>query len=47
VAVADRILMLRDGQVQADGPRDAVLAALQAARQPPTSPAPGQSALPA
>jgi ATP-binding cassette subfamily C exporter for protease/lipase len=47
VAVADRILMLRDGQVQADGPRDAVLAALQAARQPPASPAPDQSALPA
>jgi ATP-binding cassette subfamily C exporter for protease/lipase len=47
VAVADRILMLRDGQVQADGPRDAVLAALQAARQPPASPATDQSALPA
>ena len=47
VAVADRILMLRDGQVQADGPRDAVLAALQVARQPPASPATDQSALPA
>ena len=32
VAVADRILILRDGQVQADGPRDAVVAALQAPR---------------
>ena len=31
VAVADRILMLRDGRVQIDGPRDAVIAALQAA----------------
>jgi ATP-binding cassette subfamily C exporter for protease/lipase len=47
VAVADRILMLRDGQVQADGPRDDVLAALQSARQSPPSPAHGQSALPA
>ncbi len=34
VAVADRILILRDGQIQAHGPRDAVLAALQAARAP-------------
>lgn len=33
VAVADRILLLRDGLVQADGPRDAVVAALQAAHQ--------------
>jgi ATP-binding cassette subfamily C exporter for protease/lipase len=33
LAVADRILMLHDGQVQADGPRDTVLAALQASRQ--------------
>ncbi|WP_114971932.1 type I secretion system permease/ATPase [Rhodoferax ferrireducens] len=32
VAVADRIVILRDGQVQADGPRDAVIAALQAPR---------------
>ena len=33
VAVADRILLLRDGTVQADGPRDAVVAALQTAQQ--------------
>lgn len=33
VAVADRILVLRDGAVQADGPRDTVLAALQNAQQ--------------
>lgn len=50
VAVADRILILRDGQVQADGPRDAVIAALQAAPQQASTkptPAPGMSALPA
>lgn len=39
VSVADRILLLRDGQVQAEGPRDAVIAALQAA-QPKAPPAP-------
>ena len=33
VAVADRILLLRDGAVQADGPRDTVLAAMQSAQQ--------------
>ena len=38
VSVADRILLLRDGQVQADGPRDAVIAALQAAARPAPSP---------
>ena len=39
VSVADRILLLRDGQVRADGPRDAVIAALQAAARPaPSSP---------
>lgn len=31
LAVADRLLLLQDGRVQAEGPRDAVLAALQAA----------------
>ena len=39
VAVADRLLLLRDGQVQAQGPRDAVIAALQAQRPAP-APAP-------
>jgi ATP-binding cassette subfamily C exporter for protease/lipase len=49
VAVADRILILRDGQVVADGPREAVIAALQAQRQPPPKPAPmpDAAALPA
>lgn len=41
VAVADRLLVLRDGRVHADGPRDAVMAALQAGRQP--APAAGSS----
>jgi ATP-binding cassette subfamily C exporter for protease/lipase len=31
LAVADRLLLLRDGRIQADGPRDSVLASLQAA----------------
>ena len=35
LAVADRVLVLRDGRVQAEGPRDAVLAALRAAQAPP------------
>ena len=35
LAVADRVLILRDGQVVANGPRDAVLAALKAQRPPP------------
>ena len=33
VAVADRVLLLRDGTVQADGPRDAIMAAMQSAQQ--------------
>jgi ATP-binding cassette subfamily C exporter for protease/lipase len=39
VAVADRILILRDGQVVANGPRDAVIASLQVPRTPITPPA--------
>ncbi len=38
VAVADRVLILRNGMVQADGPRDAVLAALRAAQATPAGP---------
>ena len=33
LAVADKMLVLRDGQTQAFGPRDDVLAALQKAAQ--------------
>lgn len=49
VAVADRILILRDGQVIANGPRDAVIAAMQAQQptQPPKAQLPGATALPA
>ncbi|HXE47131.1 MAG TPA: type I secretion system permease/ATPase, partial [Ramlibacter sp.] len=39
VAVADRILILQDGRIVADGPRDAVLASLRPAapqHEPPT-----------
>lgn len=35
VQVADRIVVLQDGQVQLDGPRDAVVAAIKAAAQNP------------
>ena len=47
VQLADQLLLLRDGQVQLQGPRDAVLAQLRAA-QPPARPAPASqgSALP-
>jgi ATP-binding cassette subfamily C exporter for protease/lipase len=38
VAVADRLLILHNGMVQADGPRDEVLAALRAAQTAPASP---------
>jgi ATP-binding cassette subfamily C exporter for protease/lipase len=41
VAVADRLLVLRDGRVQAEGPRDGVLAGLRAAQAQPAAPAPG------
>ena len=37
VAVADRILILRDGHLVANGPRDAVIAAMQAQRAAPQS----------
>ncbi|MDD2811446.1 type I secretion system permease/ATPase [Rhodoferax sp.] len=58
ISVADRLLILRDGQVVANGPRDAVIAAMQAPRPAPTNPAvnpatvssaqfPGVTALPA
>ena len=49
VAVADRILILRDGQVVANGPRDAVIASLQATRPVANPPAqlPGAAAIPA
>ena len=47
VSVADRILLLRDGQVQADGPRDAVISALQAAAKPaPSASAPATNSSP-
>lgn len=46
LAVADRLLLLQDGRVQAEGPRDAVLAALKAA-QPPTAGAPTVVPVPA
>ncbi len=38
LAVADRVLVLRNGMVQADGPRDEVLAQLRAARPAPAGP---------
>lgn len=38
VAVADRILILQDGQIKADGPRDAVLASLRPQPSPRTEP---------
>ncbi|MDP3619270.1 MAG: type I secretion system permease/ATPase [Ramlibacter sp.] len=40
VAVADRVILLKDGQIVADGPRESVLAALRppAAKQPPAAP---------
>lgn len=50
LAVADRLLLLHDGQVKAEGPRDTALATLQAAsrqRQPGSAAAPAAVALPA
>ena len=40
VAVADQLLVLRDGRVLCQGPRDAVLTWLQAQARPPAAPAP-------
>jgi ATP-binding cassette subfamily C exporter for protease/lipase len=38
LALADRLLVLQDGRVQFEGPRDAVMAAMQAARSARTQP---------
>jgi ATP-binding cassette subfamily C exporter for protease/lipase len=52
VAVADRLLILNNGQLQTEGPREAVLAALRAAREGPQAaanpvvPVPHLAALP-
>ena len=40
VAVADRLMVLRDGEIFADGPRDAVLAALRSSAPPPAPSSP-------
>ncbi len=45
LAVADRVLILQGGVVQADGPRDAVLAALRGASSAAAAPPPGAGAL--
>ena len=47
LAIADRILLLNNGVVQADGSRDAVLATLRAARPRRRRPAPASPTLPA
>jgi ATP-binding cassette subfamily C exporter for protease/lipase len=39
VALADRLMLLREGQIQAEGPRDQVIAALRASASKPASPA--------
>ena len=47
IAVADRLILLRDGEIFADGPKDAVLAGLRQPRPPAaaTPPAPAAPAL--
>lgn len=45
LAVADRLLILQDGMVQADGPRDAVLNALRAAQAAAQTPSPPAAAV--
>jgi len=47
LVVADRVLILRDGHVVANGPRDAVIAALQAPRSPTDSTQLASAAAPA
>jgi ATP-binding cassette subfamily C exporter for protease/lipase len=47
VAVADRIVILNDGRVQVDGPRDAVIATLRAQQSPPQAQAAQSPGLPA
>ena len=43
LAVADQLIVLRDGAIQAQGPRDAVLAGLRAAQPPREAPAGGSA----
>jgi ATP-binding cassette subfamily C exporter for protease/lipase len=45
VAVADRLVVLRDGRIVADGPRDAVLAQLRPPQPPRIDSAPAQGAV--
>jgi ATP-binding cassette subfamily C exporter for protease/lipase len=47
VAVADRVILLQDGRIRADGPRQAVLAALAAAQAPRKEPPALGAAVPA
>ena len=46
IAVADRLMILRDGEILADGPKAAVLAALRPAPKPAVSPAKPESSKP-
>ena len=47
IAVADRLMILRDGEIIANGPRDAVIAALRAPGAPPPATQPIASPQPA